>query len=289
MILSIYLSKYVYFLHILNTTRVDLFISQLIKIMMNAKEIQIHLHSLRNDLINHKLYEEIREGDDVRLFMESHVFAVWDFMSLLKSLQRNLTCVNIPWYPTGDASVRFLINEIVVGEESDINPGGGYISHFELYQNAMHQAGANTYSIHTLIESLQNGNSLSEAMDKADIDTHIREFLNFTFHVIGTGKPHLLASVFTFGREDLIPGMFTSLVEDLCRQFPDKYSVFKYYLDRHIEVDGGHHGHLSLRMVELLCGDDAGKWQEALEYACESLKMRKVLWDGILAKIQVNP
>ena len=79
------------------------------------------IEPLRQEIINHKVYSVINDIDDLKIFMEYHVFAVWDFMSLLKSLQNNLTCTNIPWFPVGSAETRYLINEIVAGEESDID------------------------------------------------------------------------------------------------------------------------------------------------------------------------
>jgi hypothetical protein len=92
---------------------------------------------LRETIIQHLLYRRIQHIDDIRLFMQYHVFAVWDFMSLLKSLQNRLTCTTIPWMPAGNAATRFLINEIVTGEESDLAPNGARTSHFELYLQAM--------------------------------------------------------------------------------------------------------------------------------------------------------
>ena len=74
------------------------------------------IEPLREQIIQHALYQEINNLSDLKIFMKYHVFAVWDFMSLLKSLQINLTCVETPWLPVGNADTRFLINEIVVGE-----------------------------------------------------------------------------------------------------------------------------------------------------------------------------
>jgi hypothetical protein len=89
--------------------------------------------------------------------MESHVFAVWDFQSLLKAMQQRLTCTSIPWVPTPDAEARRLVNEIVLDEESDALPEGGSASHFELYLHGMRNAGADTGPIDRMIETLRAG------------------------------------------------------------------------------------------------------------------------------------
>ena len=103
----------------------------------NILKINTVIEPLRQEIINHKVYSVIRELDDLKVFMNYHIYAVWDFMSLLKSLQNNLTCTSVPWFPVGDAVTRHLINEIVVGEESDIDGAGIRKSHFELYLGTM--------------------------------------------------------------------------------------------------------------------------------------------------------
>ncbi len=90
----------------------------------------------------HPLYRELSSLERLRRFQQYHVFAVWDFMCLLKALQQQLTCPTVPWLPVGDPEVRRLINEIVLGEESDELPGGRVLSHFELYLEAMRESGA---------------------------------------------------------------------------------------------------------------------------------------------------
>jgi hypothetical protein len=255
---------------------------------LEIKKIQTYIEPLRQSIVQHPVYGELRTQEELKIFMEHHVFAVWDFMSLLKSLQKNLTCVDVPWVPRGDAETRYLINEIVCGEESDIDESGVHLSHFELYLQAMDQAGADPSQILTLISELTDGRDVIEILDEMDVDPSIKDFVKFTFHVINHEPIHVQAAIFTFGREDLIPGMFHTLVNDLHTEQPAAWSTFKYYLDRHIEVDGGHHSALALRMVSKLCGTDTQKWEEARIASYEALQRRALLWQGVLNTIQLQ-
>ena len=109
------------------------------------------LNYLRKSLIEHPLYNSMNNLSDIVKFMEVHVFAVWDFMSLVKNLQMNLTCINTPWIPSENSLTARLINEIVWGEETDINENNIAKSHFEMYLDSMNDIGANTDKIELLI------------------------------------------------------------------------------------------------------------------------------------------
>ncbi|QPH41708.1 DUF3050 domain-containing protein [Pedobacter endophyticus] len=251
----------------------------------NILKIQQNIEPLRQQIISHKVYSAISELEDLQIFMEHHIYAVWDFMSLLKALQINLTCTTLPWFPVGDAITRQLINEIVAGEESDVDANGTVKSHFELYLDAMEQCGAKVTPINQFLRSLQKGRSFEMAFELAQVPQAARDFVNSTFETINGGETHLQAASFTFGREDLIPNMFFSMVNDLNSTQPDKVSVFKYYLERHIEVDGDHHSHLALSMTEKLCEKDENFWVKAEETAKKSLQKRIDLWDAAYAEI----
>jgi hypothetical protein len=257
--------------------------------MANARIAQLNreIEPLRQQLVNHSLYKNIGSIDDLRVFMEHHVFAVWDFMSLLKSLQQKLTCVTTPWMPIGSANTRYLINEIVAGEESDVDENGDRTSHFELYLRAMQQAGCNNTAINSLFTYLSNGESLNAALADKNIPEAVRNFVNYTFDVIANQPDYVQAAVFTFGREDLIPAMFTNMVKEFNQQIPGKVDVLLYYLERHIEVDGDHHSHLAYQMTADLCADDDNKWIEATAAVKKALQVRIDLWDGILAATTV--
>ncbi len=250
----------------------------------SIEAIEARIAPLRQRLATHPLYSSIRTEAHLRLFMESHVFAVWDFMSLLKALQARLTCVTSPWVPTALPASRRFINEIVLGEESDEFQGRP-ISHFELYLEAMQQAGAGTSAIHSLLSDLA-GTPVLEAVRNAQIPQGPRAFLTTTFSLIASGRLHALAAAFTFGREDVIPDMFRSLVRDLNQQKAGALDTFIWYLERHIEVDGEDHGPLSLRMVSDICGKDSERWAEAAQAAEDALNARLKLWDAILLEVQ---
>ena len=236
---------------------------------------------LRQQLLDHALYRRVKSPADLRLFMEYHVYAVWDFMSLLKGLQRRLTCVEIPWLPQGDPAVRALINEIVLGEESDRGADGKVCSHFELYLEAMQEAGASTAKARQFLSFVREGCAVPDALRQAGAPEPARVFVEATFDLLAAGKDHVLAAAFTYGREDLIPSIFGELVERLVREFPERFATLRYYLDRHIQLDGEEHGALGRQMVANLCGGNAQRWNEARDAAVHALEERIRLWNGI--------
>ncbi len=248
-------------------------------------QLQAALSAHRNKLLEHPMYAQIKTIEDFQSFMEQHIFAVWDFMSLLKSLQRDLTCVEVPWSPKGSPITRRFINEIVLGEESDLDKDGKVLSHFEMYLEAMQQIGANTLPIHQLTEWLSYGKTLDEALYQLEIREETREFVRFTFEIIESGQIHKIAALFTFGREDLIPDMFIEILREMQSQGQGNIDKLLYYLERHIEVDGGDHGPISLQMMDEICGTDVMKWQEATEVSIQALEKRYALWDGIQASL----
>lgn len=250
------------------------------------KEINESLEPLTKQLINHSLYKRINTPEQLQIFMEHHVFAVWDFMSLLTSLQEILTKTTNPWLPVGDPETRYLINEIVLAEETDINIYGKRQSHFEMYLDAMTASGARKLKIEDFLMQVSHGTDIFLIIATSKLPISIKQFLKNTFEVVYSREPHKIASAFTFGREGLIPDMFSAIIEKVQKNFPeDDLSLFKYYFDRHIELDADKHGPMAFKMVEDLCGNNKRKWEEVKQTAEKSLESRLKLWDGIETEI----
>ncbi len=240
----------------------------------------------RARVVSHPLYKNLDTLDGVVTFMEHHVFAVWDFMSLLKSLQRGLTCVQVPWVPTGPAASRRLVNDIVLVEESD-ERGGGFISHFELYLEGMTEAGADRTAVDALVGLLREGKPVLPSLAAAGVPGPAAEFVTATWEIIESAPVHCQAAAFAFGREDLIPDMFDQ-VAAVNREQGNRLGTFVDYLDRHIEVDGEEHTPMAMQMLADLCAEDDDKWRQCEETVIIALEARIRLWSGICAAIQVR-
>ncbi len=256
-----------------------------------AKSIHLLLSSKKPSsppgaVVSHPLYTRLNTMDAVVEFTQHHVFAVWDFMSLLKTLQGKLTCVRVPWVPAGPTASRRLINDIVLVEESD-ELNDGFISHFELYLDGMRQAGADVTPISSFIELLRAGEQVLPSLRKAGAPAPSADFVTRTWEFIEHAPVHSQAAAFAFGREDLIPDMFDQ-VAALNAEF-GQLSLFVDYLRRHIQVDSEEHTPMAMQMLADLCGDDDEKWLQCEETVGAALSARTELWDGILAALPGQP
>jgi hypothetical protein len=257
-------------------------------------KVQTAIGPHQNRLMAHPLYSSIHNLKETQIFMENHVFAVWDFMSLVKTLQNVFTCTTIPWVPRNDPKLAHFLNQIVLGEECDdlgTNEATTAISHYHLYLKSMKEIEANVEPAEFFINSLKAGVPWKEALKTTEhnyknenINTFTYEFVKRTISLCESSEPHVVASSFLFGREDPIPKMFTHILGNLSERklyCPN----FKIYLERHIEVDGGLHSILGEKLICDVCGTDEKKWKDAEEVAIESIKNRIKLWDGVLESL----
>lgn len=279
------------------------------------------LHPATQALARHPLYPRIRTSTGLRVFMRSHVFAVWDFMTLLKRLQRDLTCLDTPWRPVADPISARFVNEIVLGEESDEVRPGVYMSHFSLYLAAMEEEGADRAPIDGFMAQIARGASPTTALEACSIPAATRAFVG---HTLATAQSatHEVAASFLLGRETIIPDMFGGLLQNdeyrglQAPELPERLrhrweqlrrvagprgilphrrfghrpglKAFQLYLERHIELDGESHGPMGERLLMALCGDDSERWRQAEAAAGAALAHRHAMWDAVAAEIDAG-
>jgi Protein of unknown function (DUF3050) len=220
--------------------------------------------------------------------MEDHVFAVWDFMSLLKRLQQDMTCTRVPWLPAVNPKAAHLINDIVIGEETDVDPDGLYVSHLEVYLRAMEEIGASTVQFDTFCSMVRAGDPVEVSLTRTGVAQHVRTFVTHTMELANTGTTEEVLAAFFYGREDIIPGMFRRLLKTLYGAKHDEHNLrhFIYYIDRHIELDGDSHGPKGKELLEDQLRNSRDKARRVMLAACTSIEARIALWNGTLSKLR---
>lgn len=241
---------------------------------------------LQRQLDNHPIYSAIDNIDDLRLFMQHHIFSVWDFMSLVKYLQHQVASSQYPWLPGGDSQVQRFITELVLEEECDeTEDGQGYASHFEMYCAAMEEIGADTRPIRAFLQIVKT-EGIDAALQSPHIPAASRQFSRTTFAFIQSGKPHAVAAALALGREHIIPDMFRHILKEMAIHKLEA-PTFHYYLERHVHLDEDSHAPMSIRLMEMLCQSDADR-QEAVQFAQDAIQARINFWDGVLEGLKAK-
>jgi hypothetical protein len=249
--------------------------------MENSFSLSNHaeIDRLKQSLLGHSIYAKVDNLERLRVFMQAHVFAVWDFMSLVKRLQRELTCVSLPWLPPGDRHAARMINEIIVAEESDMGPDGAPSSHLELYLAAMDEVGAETRQFRGFMQLVSNGVPVEQALQTSEVPRHVQAFVLNTLSVAMRGQTEEVMAAFFFGREDVIPGMFQRLLSSL--QAHLRADNFVHYLGRHIVLDSGDHGPAAQRILLARVRADARSETLAIAAAKSAIRARIELFSQI--------
>lgn len=248
---------------------------------MSIAQLKSELADLQLQLETHDIYHNIDNLEKLNTFMEHHIFAVWDFMSLLKSLQSKLTCTTTPWLPPKNRRCAALINRIVVEEESDVDREGVFMSHFDMYHAAMQSLGAQTTLIDFFINDLKAGVPWRISLDNLQVPQAVHQFVEFHLSLTEEADVSTIAAVFAMTREDLVPVMFERFLEGH-PELAQQSKSLQYYLERHIELDGGEHGTMAEQMLVDLCGEDPYAWNQATKACQKALTLRIKLWDSVL-------
>src|SRR5208282_4558022 len=126
---------------------------------------------------------------------------------------------------------------------------------------------------------IRRGKPVSAALQSPGVPECAQRFVRQTFGFIEDGNLCAIAAAFTFGREDLLPAVFQRIVDKLNVEAGGGLEDFKYYLERHIGLDGEEHGPMANRLLLSLCGTDESRWQIAEQAAVDCLDARQRLWD----------
>ncbi len=247
------------------------------KNMDNLEYYKKEIIVLKNKIYKHKLFHKTLETKHIRYFMESHIFSVWGFMSILKSLQFSLSRNSLPWVPTENTrnGLTSFINEIVLSEESDYIEGIGYVSHFEIYLEAMKEIGADSSKILELIDYINREGSSYDVINNLDILDEVKNFIKFDLDTAFSGNLPKIVGSFTLGREKVIPNMFEHIVQSVTDA-----NKFTTYLNRHIDIDGDRHGPLSSKLLDKVCRSDKNL-EIAYQAGIDALNLRLKVWDKI--------
>jgi DUF3050 family protein len=252
-------------------------------------ESQALLERRSAELKAHSVFASVRTTEDLQRFMGWHVFAVWDFMSLVKRLQHEFTCVTLPWTPPPRPSAARLINDIVLGEESDETPDGKFASHFDLYLSAMREVGADTSQVESFVDLVRSNLPVGAALRMVNAPEPVRTFVRATMDSVKNGSDCEVLGSFLYGREDAIPQMFETLLSEWSVP-PEQTPLFVYYLRRHIELDGDSHGPAAARLVDELAGGDSERLHEIFQAGIAAIEQRIALWDALEAALaQAQP
>jgi hypothetical protein len=246
------------------------------------------LATSRERMQRHPVFSAVQTLQDLRLFMSWHVWAVWDFMSLVKRLQQTCTCTRLPWQPPADAHAARLINEIVLGEESDLAPGGGHCSHYELYLRAMAEVGADSSPVQRFLVALSHDTAPADAMRQVAAPAAVRDFVTSTLGVALHGRPEEVLGSFLHGREAVIPAMFSRLLAEWGLT-ESQAPAFVFYLRRHIELDGDSHGPAAQALVGKAVGHDPAAERRLLAAGQAAVQQRIALWDALLHELRAVP
>ena len=257
---------------------------------MNIETINNSIQPQKDLLLQHSLYKKVKTIEDLQLFSRKPCLCGLGFHVLIKSLTRQINLHNNPLVRHQKTQKRrYLINEIVLAEETDLTIDGRRQSHFEMYIEAMEDCGADTSGIQHFLSELNSLHNIFVAIKQSNLHPNLKAFLDFTFRVIDEGKSHEIAAAFTFGREDLIPSMFTEILKNFQANFPKTdLSKLIYYFERHIVLDADEHGPMAMKMITELCGTDPQKWAEVEEISVLALEKRIGLWDAIEEQIMIK-
>ncbi|WP_081210590.1 DUF3050 domain-containing protein [Salegentibacter sediminis] len=242
-----------------------------------TQEINQKFNSDLKNFRNYPIHHYINNKQQLQVFMEHQVFAVWANMSLLNSLKEEFTKTTNPWLPIGDPDLRYLINKIILQEESARNYSGNHQSKFEIYLDAMAATGANTENITNFLRHVSHGTDIFLIIAASKMPIRIKRFIKTIFDIISEGKSHKIATAFVYSQAGISALNLIKTILEIEKETTIDLKLYKYYL--HLEAESDLSS--SFEILEILCGKSMEKWKDTEAIAEIITKNQQTLMEGI--------
>ena len=251
----------------------------------NSNELAPLLELRCQKLKTHPVFEFVQTKEDLRYFMSWHAFAVWNFMSLAQRLQHELKSAHLPWTPPKSSPVARMLNDIVLGEESDVKMWGWHSSHIDLYLSAMKEVGANASQLEKFLGLISLKIEVNNALRMVKAPEAVQKFVLATNATVKNGSVSEVLGAFLYAREEAIPHIFNSrLAEwfDPIEQAPN----FMYYLKRHIALQGECEGSVAMELVNDLTRGLEDSLQKIQHASVMAIDQRLALWNALQSELE---
>jgi hypothetical protein len=126
-------------------------------------------------------------------------------MSLLKRLQQDMTCIAVLWFPADNAKAARLINDIVIGEETDVGPAAP-MSAISIFTSAQWRTSPPAPLQFDRFRALVLvGVPVEIALARIGAPPHVQAFVAHTMRLANSGSTEEVLAAFFYRREDIIP------------------------------------------------------------------------------------
>ena len=225
-------------------------------------------------LAHHEVYSKVTSRSQINCFITYHIFAVWNFTKLLKSLQIKTNIALRSQTLECSSETKILIGEVVFAEESDLYPYGQPTEYFALYLRAVSELKVNPNFLWSFLTSEDSLQSLKPG---------IQELVEYNLMLAETGTIGEIAAAFFCGREPLTSQLFTSMIRVL-KQEGKECPILMSYIEKLNQEKSCQVETLVLKLLDYFCKDETDKII-ALQAGLEALNLREQLWDYALAEI----
>ena len=225
-------------------------------------------------LSHHEVYSKVTSRAQISCFMSYHIFAVWNFIKLLKSLQIKTSIALRSQALECSGETRDLIGKIVFAEESELYPYGQPTEYFAVYLGAISELEVNSNFLWTFLTSKHSLQSLKPG---------IQELVGYNLTLAETGTIGEIAAAFFCGREPVSYQLFTSIIKILKQDGKECPNLINY-TEKLNQENSRQVGTLVLKLLDYFCKDETDK-VFALQAGLEALNLREQLWNYALAEI----